>query len=463
MKKQFLFILTVFIVSQGLRAQNTGGMRYLNLVLPDNSLVSYELTNGVDIHFQDSMMFVNDLGFYMEDLVKYYLTSESSVQVSEFSSGWNWWSTYIEQDGIDGLSMLENGLGTNGLVIKSQSDGYTEYYDDYDLWYGSLNAINNESSYMVKTSVPCTVTMPGTTALPSQHPITVDANGWTWIGYPVAYDMDINAALDGLASLEGDVLKSQEGYAEFYEGYGWYGSLSTLMPGMGLMYKSTNDQSLVFTYPSETRLGNLKANRKVEANHWVPNVHAYPDNMTITAVVDLDEEELSGENYELAVFANGECRGSMGLMYVEPLERYVAFLTVSGGEEEKLQFRLYDKMTGMEFTDHEESLTFVANAVFGQLNAPLSIHFRSTTGVNEWHNDSQNPYSENEIDNGYVVGDKLYVRSAEKGFVVISDMLGRVVYNQKIGDVCVIDLNLLAPNTLYVIKVNNQSLKFIRR
>ena len=275
--------------------------------------------------------------------------------------------------------------------------------------------------------------------------------------------MDINDAFVNLEPVQGDMVKHLQGFAEFYPEYGWYGSLSTLMPGMGLMYKSTNDQSLIFTYPSETRLGNLKANRKAEANHWVPNVHAYPDNMTITAVVDLDEEELSGENYELAVFANGECRGSVGLMYVEPLERYVAFLTVSGGEEEKLQFRLYDKMTGMEFSDYEESLTFVANAVFGQLNAPLSIHFRSTTGVNEWHNDSQNPYAENEIDYSYVVGDKLYVRSAEKGFVVISDMLGRVVYNQKNEDVCVIDLNLLDPNTLYVIKVNNQTLKFIKR
>ena len=125
-----------------------------------------------------------------------YVFNFTNVQISEFTEGWSWWSTYIEMAGIDGLSMLESGLGTNGLVIKSQSDGYTEYYDDYDLWYGSLGSINNESSYMVKTSVPCTVTMPGTTALPSQHPITVDANGWTWIGYPVAYDMDINAALE---------------------------------------------------------------------------------------------------------------------------------------------------------------------------------------------------------------------------------------------------------------------------
>lgn len=461
MKVKPLFLMMAFLACYGLRAQDTGGSRYLNLVLPDNSLVSYELTNGVDIHFQDSLMFVNDLSFYMEDLVKYYLSSEGSVQVSQFSSGWNWWSTYVEQEGIDGLQMLKDGLGTDGVTIRSQANGFDDYYEGYG-WFGDLENLDNESSYRIKTNSPCTVEVSGELADPSLHPITIN-QGWNWIGFVSPDPIDINDAFVNLEPVQGDVVKHLQGFSEFYPGYGWYGSLSTLMPGMGLMYKSTNGQSLTFTYPSETRQGILKVNRTGEANHWVPDVHAYPDNMTITAVVDLDEEELSGENYELAAFVDGECRGSVGLMYVEPLGRYVAFLTVSGGVEEKLQFRLYDKTTGMEFADHEESITFVANAVFGQLDAPFSIHFRSSTGVNEWHNDNQIPNDENESDAGYVVGDKLYVRSAEKGFVVISDMLGRVVYNQKIGDVCVIDLNLLAPNTLYVIKVNNQTLKFIRR
>ena len=315
-----------------------------------------------------------------------YVFNFSNVQVSEFSEGWSWWSTYIEQDGIDGLSLLENGLGTYGLVIKSQSDGYTEYYDDYDLWYGSLNAINNESSYMVKTSVPCTVTMPGTTALPSQHPITVDANGWTWIGYPVAYDMDINAALDGLASLEGDVLKSQEGYAEFYEGYGWFGSMATFLPGRGYMYKSTSASPATFTYPSGSRGDATNANLSAKDNHWVPMASAYPFNMTVTAVVELDGEELRSDRYELAAFANGESRGSVRLMYVEPIDRYVAFLTIAGEEAADLSLSLYDTETGMEYFGANETLGFEANATLGRLAEPFVVSFRGTTGMDELAN-----------------------------------------------------------------------------
>ena len=307
-------------------------------------------------------------------------------QTSNFSHGYNWWSTYIEQNGIDGLSLLENGLGTNGLVIKSQSDGYTEYYDDYDLWYGSLNAINNESSYMVKTSVPCTVTLSGTMALPSQHPITVDANGWTWIGYPLAYDMDINAALDGLASLEGDVLKSQEGYAEFYEGYGWFGSLASFLPGRGYMYKSTSASPATFTYPSGSRGDAANANLSAKDNHWVPMASAYPFNMTVTAVVELDGEELRSDRYELAAFANGESRGSVRLMYVEPIDRYVAFLIIAGEEAANLSFSLYDTETGMECFGANETLGFEANATLGRLAEPFVVSFRGTTGMDELAN-----------------------------------------------------------------------------
>ena len=315
-------------------------------------------------------------------LVANFTESQDITQTTDFTEGWNWWSTYIEQNGIDGLSLLEEGLGTYGIIIKSQSDGYTEYYDDYDLWYGSLNAINNESSYMVKTSAPCQVSMTGPAAVPSQHPITVDANGWTWIGYPVTYNMDINAALDGLASIEGDMLKAQEGYAEFYEGYGWYGPLETLTSGMGYMYKSTSTSPATFTYPDNGRT----AMRAAKHNHWVPMASAYPFNMTVTAVVELDGEELRSDRYELAAFANGESRGSVRLMYVEPIDRYVAFLTIAGEEAADLSFSLYDTETGMEYFGANETLGFEANATLGRLAEPFVVSFRGTTGVDELAN-----------------------------------------------------------------------------
>ena len=79
MRKKLTFIIMAFLLCQGLNAQNRDELRYFNLFLPDNSVVSYELADGVDILFQDSIMVVNDLSFYMEDGVKYYLSKDNSV------------------------------------------------------------------------------------------------------------------------------------------------------------------------------------------------------------------------------------------------------------------------------------------------------------------------------------------------------------------------------------------------
>ena len=318
------------------------------------------------------------------------------TQTSNFSQGYNWWSTCIEQEGINGLEMLQDGLGDNGLTIRSQADGYTDNYAGYG-WYGSLTSIDNESSYRVITSAPCSVTMTGNAAVPSQHPITL-SQGWTWIGYVPSTAMDVNVAMAGFTPTTGDKLKSQQGYSDYYgEDYGWYGSLNTIEPGMGLMYYSTNADPVTFTYPDNNRGGELKANMTAENNLWVPNVYAYPDNMTVMAVVELNGEELGNDNYELAAFtANGECRGSVKLAYAEPLHRHVAFLTISGKDAAELSFRLYDKEAGVEYYDAEESLDFVANAIIGDASNLYVVHFRGTTGMDELANNVQiypNPVS----------------------------------------------------------------------
>ena len=310
-----------------------------------------------------------------------YVFNFTDMQLTQFSEGWNWWSTYVEQGGIDGLSLLQESLGDNGVAIRSQASGYTDYYAGYG-WYGSLESINNESSYRVVTSAPCVAAMPGSVAIPSQHPITL-SQGWTWIGYLPSRAMDINTALEGLEATQGDMVKSQQGYSDYYPGYGWFGSLNTIEPGMGLMYYSASGETVTFTYPDNGRGGELKANMTAEHNHWKPNTFAYPDNMTVMAVVELDDAELSSDNYELAAFANGECRGSVKLTYAEPLNSHVAFLTISGKDAAELSFRLYDKETGMEYYDAEESLDFVANAIVGDADDLYIIHFRGTTGMDE--------------------------------------------------------------------------------
>ena len=166
----------------------------------------------------------------------------------------------------------------------------------------------------------------------------------------------------------------------YYAGYGWYGSLNTLEPGMGLVYYSAGGDDIVLTYPGGgSKSGERKENVTSEGNRWEPDMHAYADNMTVVAAVELDGEELRGSGYELAVFAGGECRGSVRLMYVEPVNRYMAFLTVGGDETMEMSYALYNVETGEEYYGAQESLEFEVDGMEGSLEAPRVIRFNSTS------------------------------------------------------------------------------------
>ena len=104
-----LLALLLMAGGHGLQAQNTDALKYFNLVMPDNSLVSYELGNVIEIHFQDSVMVVNDLGFYMEEGVKYY-----------FSEGENAVNEDVDDNGsyVSGDKLYVRGSGRGDVIVS---------------------------------------------------------------------------------------------------------------------------------------------------------------------------------------------------------------------------------------------------------------------------------------------------------------------------------------------------------
>ena len=300
------------------------------------------------------------------------------VQTNNLLVGWSWYSTYIEQNSIDGMTMLKNELGTNGLTIKSQSK-FVNYNPNTNRWTGSLNSIDNVSTYMIRVANPCTVNMTGLLADPSAHPITLKP-GWTWIGYPVATVISIADAFAGYTPAVGDQVKSQNSFAT-YNGTKWNGSLKNIEPGKGYMYKSNKTTNATLVFPNGAK-GETLNNLTPENNHWVPNLTAYPNNMTMIAVVEFDNAELRAEHYELAAFADGECRGSFALVYEEDYDRYMAYLTIAGEEVADLSFSLYNAKTDETF-EADNYITFSTNAIVGSLSEPYVVSFRSTTGLAE--------------------------------------------------------------------------------
>lgn len=305
--------------------------------------------------------------------------TEYGVQTTQLYGGWNWWSTFINQKNYDGLGVLEQQLGANGIMIKSQ-EGSVSYDEESGEWSGSLTALNNQSMYKIQMSDEAVVTMVGQYDNYEEDTITL-YNGWTYIGYTMHWNANLDEALANLEATDGDMIKSQNnGFAIYDAEGGWFGSLPYLTSGYGYMYKSMNEEEVKFTYTVNDK--NVKSDNEFMAKHFVANMNAYANNMTILAVVELDDVEVAGD-YELAAFANGECRGSVKLVYIPTMGRYVAFLTVAGDEAADLSFALYNTVTEEEILECNTTAVFSANAMFGDKDNPAVISFRGNTGVNE--------------------------------------------------------------------------------
>lgn len=294
------------------------------------------------------------------------------VQTLSFGQGWNWWSTYIRQDGINGLEALENGLGSNGVIVKSQNDGYVSYTEEVG-WYGSLEELYYEQSYRVKANAACTVQLQGLPTNPANYPVSLNS-GWTWMGFPWSQSVSVESALQDFEPEANDVIKGRNAYTMYYDenGYSlWFGPLNSLEPGQGYVYYSNSGEIKTLTFNTN---GGRSAQPNVTAddNLFRPEAGNYADNMTLTAVVDLNGAELRSEDYEVAAFCNGECRGSAKLTYFAPTDSYIAFLTLYGNAGDALEFALTDGTTTMASDD---AVRFAADACLGTLSEPFTLHF----------------------------------------------------------------------------------------
>ncbi len=298
------------------------------------------------------------------------------IQEYSFSTGWNWWSTYIELSGINGLAMLEEGLGESGVMIKA--NGSYARRRPNNTWYGSLSSINNETGYKVQTSSSCTMAMTGALAVPSDHPMTINPNGWTWIGYHVQSTQGANVALSNLEPENRDMIKGQNGYARYDANTGtWKPTSFTLIPGKTYLYNSNAAEAKSFVwavgrsteYPME-QVGCT----------WEADVHAYPDNSAVQAVVLVNGEEVRGGDYELGAFVAGVCRGSTRLTYDAYYDHYYAMLLVTGEDEEEIDFRLIDLKNGEVYDNCESRVQFVRDGIVGDFDTPYEVRFTTKTG-----------------------------------------------------------------------------------
>ena len=325
--------------------------------------------------------------FVVEDNTEYNFVANYDVaHERSLVKGWNWYSTYLNIDGEEGLDMIKEALGNNAKQIKDQV-GFITY--EHSQWLGALTEASTEKMYMIEMNNAANMLITGPAVNAEKYPITVK-NNWNWIGYPVKMTMPINKALEGINAKHGEYFKSQAGFSQYYEGSGWLGALQVLEPGQGYMYQNLSGEEFTFRFPAaDGAMPFPNRDRSVAENHWLVDMGKYPTNMSVIAKV-----EGMTADYEVGAFVDGECRGSAKAIYIEELNETFVFLTVYGTKEENVVLKCY-KAASDEVYDITTEILYQTNATLGTLDEPvvltmgaLNVDENELYGINIYPNPS---------------------------------------------------------------------------
>ena len=340
-------------------------------------------------------------------------TSEFAYSIKKVNSkialaqNWNWVShnqavamspEEFKQD------YVERVLSQTAELFKDETLGFV----------GNLGDVSAMDAVKIHTKQATDITLSGEPFNPNVNENIITLHkGWNWLGYPLDQTMAVGEALAHLDAEEGDrITYLGGGYAEFSNG-AWIGSLETMSPGQGFLYKSVSGNSFLYNDAIVSKANALYAKRlALDVAPWSVDVHKYPNMMCVTAELFNGESVVDGDNYYLGAFVGEECRG---------VAKYINgkyFLSVYGDKKATVNFVAVDKETGESYTV-EQTVDFTAD-VLGSVSSPYAIYIVSPTGINGITADSP---SATGIYN--MMGQK--VKSASRGGVYVIDGRKRVV------------------------------------
>ena len=240
---------------------------------------------SVSVSNQQAYTFVSDrsIGTFANPVI-FTPLNEIEQDLSHNAATWKWFSLYAQpkvndvsvvfQDARDAIVVVTDG--TNTLIN----------------WTGTLRSFAYSRMYKLQAVEPYEETLIGEPTDPTLIDITLNANGWTWMGYPVQAANSLDAALAEAEPLEGDMVKNQSGFALYTEGE-WLGTLQALTPGDGYMYYSHAAAAKTFRFPKPTSFGRTNAPARMAAADFINPQAA--DNMTMIAQIApnlLSEQEM---------------------------------------------------------------------------------------------------------------------------------------------------------------------------
>ena len=127
--------------------------------------------------------------------------------------------------------------------LKNQTVSAT-YYEGTG-WFGELTEMKLTETYKIKLAKAGTLILEGNPVDPGLNPIDVNS-GWNWIGYISLAELPLTQAMSSIEPIDNDYIKTQELSASYYEGFGWFGELTQMIPLEGYMFKSGKSGVLIY-------------------------------------------------------------------------------------------------------------------------------------------------------------------------------------------------------------------------
>ena len=222
----------------------TGSPHMSCLVYPTEEIQTLRIySDGTDYNPNSPSSYTGTL-MNVKNQIMLDIMPSTVTQTIALTSGWNWFSTYLDIT-LDDLKASLVSTGNTSITIKSKNQN--TYYQN-GVWRGNLN-FDVAQMYKIYVNSACEITLEGTPIDPSEHSITIH-NGPNWIGFPLSESMTLDNAFAGFA-VNGDVIKSKGASANYTNGH-WRGAFN-LEPGQGYIYNSNTSGDRILIFPSSAK------------------------------------------------------------------------------------------------------------------------------------------------------------------------------------------------------------------
>ncbi len=298
--------------------------------------------------------------------------SDKLTRFIPLAPGWNWISFNLNMRDSSDINKLFSGLHSgNGDLVRNQT-----LFADYSAlngWAGSLAnpmvGIKPEPSYRLRSTNTDTLVITGVEIDPSTRPIRLDS-GWNWVGFISQRNLSVTEAFSSLNATSGDLVKSQNQFALYDANIGWVGSLTTMIPNKGYMYKS--GANTVFAYPKSAMYGKTGvADNQYISNYFKFDASKFEKNMSTVIDAGACNEAIGGGQLSLGAYVGNELRGVTKATTLAS-GKNLYFLTIASNSTEEISFKLLDEKSGKTF-DLEGNVTFENNKLVGSITQPLTL------------------------------------------------------------------------------------------